>query len=123
MTPAVCRFAWITLFTAQLLVDLYIIDGKRMRTFPDMVRYCLGKPGMILLGILQQSNLVLTALAYTITAATSMSGIGKMAAGSSATGDEWYLKNWPMGVIFGGVQIFLRYASCIARLMRLYVRS
>ncbi len=98
-------FAWITQFTAQLLVDLYIIDGRRMRTFPDMIRYVMGKPGMIILGVLQQSNLVLTALAYTITASQAMSGIAKMAAGTDA-GDAWYLKNWPMGVIFGGIQLF-----------------
>ena len=99
-------FAWITQFTAQLLVDLYVIDGRRMRTFPDMIRYTMGKKGMIVLGILQQSNLVLTALAYTITAAQSMAGVGKLAAGPDATGNEWYTKSWPMGVIFGGVQLF-----------------
>jgi amino acid permease len=98
-------FAWITLFTAQLLADLYIIDGKRMRTFTQMVQYTMGKPGMIVLGILQQSNLVLTALAYTITAGTAMKGIATMAAGDNT--DAWYTKSWVMGVIFGGVQIFL----------------
>ena len=118
-------FAWITQFTAQLLVDLYIIDGRRMRTFPDMIRYVMGTPGMVVLGVLQQTNLVLTALAYTITASQAMSGIAKLAAGTDA-GDAWYLKNWPMGVIFGGVQIFFSqlpnlesfwWASCVGAIM------
>lgn len=98
-------FSWVTLFSSNLLADLYIIDGRRMRTFPVMVRYVFGKWGMIIVGILQQLNMVLITLAFTITAAQEMNGIAQMATGTD-TGDAWYMKLWPMGVIYGGVQIF-----------------
>jgi hypothetical protein len=75
-------FATITLFTAQLLADLYIIDGKRMRTYTMMVETVFGRPGKIAIGIVQQFNLVLTALAYTITAAQSMQLLANSACGA-----------------------------------------
>lgn len=103
---AICfvLFAWITVFTGQLLADLYIVDGVRQRTFPQMVRTVLGVPGMIILAILQQANLILTALAYTITAAESMKAI---ADGSCGGQSGCFNHQWAMGIIFGVVQIFL----------------
>jgi amino acid permease len=97
-------FAWVTLFTAQLLADLYIIDGVRQRTFPQMVRTVMGVPGMIALGIIQQANLVLTALAYTITAAQSMKDMADLSCGGES---GCFNHQWAMGVMFGGVQLFL----------------
>ena len=104
---AICfvLFAWITLFTAQLLADLYIVDGVRQRTFPQMVKTTLGVPGMIVLGIIQQMNLVLTALAYTVTAAQSMIDIAALACTPESTSCFRY--QWAMGVIFGAVQLGL----------------
>lgn len=104
---AICfvLFAWITLFTAQLLADLYIVDGVRQRTFPQMVKTTLGVPGMIVLGIIQQMNLVLTALAYTVTAAQSMIDIAALACSPEST--SCFRSQWAMGVIFGGVQLGL----------------
>jgi amino acid permease len=58
-------FALITLYAAQLQTDLYIIDGQRQRTYSDMVFTVFGRKGRIAIDIVQQSNLVLTALAYT----------------------------------------------------------
>lgn len=106
---AICfvLFAWITLFTAQLLADLYIVDGVRQRTFPQMVKTTMGVPGMIILGILQQFNLVLTALAYTVTAAQSMMDIATLACAGK---DGCFQSQWAMGCIFGGVQLFLSQA-------------
>lgn len=103
---AICfvLFAWITVFTGQLLADLYIIDGVRQRTFPQMVKTVMGVPGMIILAILQQANLVLTALAYTITAAESMKAIADGACGGES---GCFNQQWAMGIIFGVVQIFL----------------
>lgn len=97
-------FAAITLYTAQLLADLYIIDGVRQRTFTQMVQTTMGYQGMVVLGILQQFNLILTALAYTITAAQSMKSLANSACGDS---DSCFNKQWAMGVIFGGFQLFL----------------
>lgn len=101
---AICfvLFAWITLFTAHLLADLYILDGIRQRTYPEMVRKTMGVPGMICLGIIQQMNLVLTALAYTVTAAQSMIDIAALACSDGA---GCFKSQWVMGVIFGAVQL------------------
>ena len=33
----------VTLYTAQLLADLYIINGKRQRTYTQMVLTCFGR--------------------------------------------------------------------------------
>lgn len=100
-------FAWITLFTAQLLADLYIVDGIRQRTFPQMVRTTMGVPGMIVLGVIQQFNLVLTALAYTVTAAQSMVDIANLACNGK---EGCFQSQWAMGCIFGGVQLLFSQA-------------
>lgn len=121
-------FAVITLYTAQLLADLYFIDGKRMRTYTDMVSYCFGLPGMIAIGIVQQFNLVLTALAYTITATISIQALANSycathcipygqpddclnADGTPSNPDgtinNCFNKFWEWAIIFGALQIVL----------------
>lgn len=109
-------FAAITLYTAQLLADLYIIDGKRMRTYTQMVEMVYGRPGKITIIIVQQSNLVLTALAYTITAAQSMQLIANSACGAEkvAAGD-CFNSFWKMAVIFGALQIVMSLGESLER--------
>lgn len=65
-------FSAITLYTSQLLADCYIIDGRRQRTYTDVVHTTFGRVGYITLGCIQHSNLFLTALAYQITATLSL---------------------------------------------------
>lgn len=114
-------FAAITLYTAQLLADLYVIDGKRMRTYTDMVEYVFGRPGKIAIGFVQQFNLVLTALAYTITASQSMRFLANSACGPEkvAAGD-CFNDCWKFSVMFGALQIIL---SQIPNLERLWWMS
>ncbi len=101
-------FAGITLYTAQLLADLYIIDGKRMRTYTMMVETCFGRPGKIAIGIVQQFNLVLTALAYTITAAQSMQLLANSACGAERVdaGDCFNSFTY-LAIIFGALQMIM----------------
>jgi amino acid permease len=56
-------FAWTTLYTAQLLADCHIVDGHRTRSYIEQVEMIMGRKHMIIIAWLQQSNLVLTALA------------------------------------------------------------
>lgn len=109
-------FAGITLYTAQLLADLYIVDGKRMRTYTMMVETVMGRPGKIAIGIVQQFNLVLTALAYTITAAQSMQLLAKSACGAEAVAaGDCFDSFWKMAVIFGALQIIMSFGGSLER--------
>lgn len=66
-------FAIITYWTTLLLIDCYEYKGVRHATYYDAVKHML--PGTwwpLLMQILQQANLVLTALGYAITAGTAL---------------------------------------------------
>jgi amino acid permease len=109
-------FALITLYTAQLLADLYIIDGKRMRTYSMMVETVFGRPGKIALVIVQQSNLVLTAFAYTITAAQSMQFLANSACGAEkVAAGECFNSFWQMAIIFGAVELLMSMGESLER--------
>lgn len=69
-----------------------------------MVNHTMGYTGMVFLGIVQQANLVLTTLAYTITAAQSMKALAVSSCGGSP---GCFDQQWAMAIIFGAVQIFL----------------
>ena len=56
----------VTLYTAQLLADLYVVDGKRQRTYTGMVKTVLGGKGELLIGVVQLANLAITAVAYQV---------------------------------------------------------
>ena len=101
-------FAAITLYTAQLLADLYVIDQRRMRCYTDMVEYVFGRPGKIAIGFVQQFNLVLTALAYTITASQSMRLLAESACGpEKVEAGDCFNSCWKLSIIFGCLQILL----------------
>lgn len=42
-------FAWVTLFTSQLLVDLHVLGGRRIDTYVKVVQETLGRRGQIAL--------------------------------------------------------------------------
>lgn len=56
----VVLFAYITLHTALLQADMYVIKGKRHRTYQAAVESVFGRRGGIAILWLQYSNLVLT---------------------------------------------------------------
>jgi proton-coupled amino acid transporter len=99
-------FSLITLYTAQLLVDLYIIDGKRQRTYSDTVTTVFGRKGTIAIGIVQQSNLVLTALAYTITAGNAIKSLATSYCKAHNT-STCFNSFTAWTVIFGVLQLFM----------------
>ncbi|PRW32581.1 Amino acid permease 2 [Chlorella sorokiniana] len=110
-------FGAITWYTSRLLADAMVINGVRYRTYQSAVEAVFGRRGGILLAIVQYPNLVLTAIAYNITAATSMKYFAqtyKSFADSSlctevdtTTGYCTDCKLWVFGIIFGGVQLFM----------------
>lgn len=69
---AMLAFAWVTLFTSQLLAEVHIVKGRRQRTYAEAVNTLLGRRGSVALAWLQYTNLILTALAYNMTAAMSL---------------------------------------------------
>jgi len=101
----------------QLLAELYIIDGKRQRTYTDMVYTCFGYWGMVTIGIVQQFNLVLTGLAYTITSIQSIQALANSYCGShNIDNANCFNKGWEWGIILGVVQIFLSQAPSLESL-------
>lgn len=104
----------VTLYTAQLLADLYIINGKRQRTYTQMVLTCFGRKGEIAIGIIQLGNLALTAIAYMVTAAKTMrtlahAGCGLSPAEAAEAGDlkHCFDTYWIFVLLFGALQLVL----------------
>lgn len=101
-------FAYITLITSQLLADCHVIDGVRQRTYADLVYTCFGKPGYIFLVCVQHSNLLMTALAYHITATTCFQAIAQSICDSNGTPeDTCFTTYWKWAIIFGALQILV----------------
>ncbi|PSC75625.1 transmembrane amino acid transporter [Micractinium conductrix] len=110
-------FGFITWYTSRLLADAMVVDGVRYRTYQSAVEACFGKRGGIILAIVQYPNLVLTAVAYNITAANSMKSFAftyKSFTSSplctlvdEETGYCIESKYWVFSVIFGAFQLFM----------------
>ncbi|KAL4431404.1 hypothetical protein ABPG75_006660 [Micractinium tetrahymenae] len=110
-------FGAITWYTSRLLADAMVINGVRYRTYQSAVEACFGRRGGILLAIVQYPNLILTAIAYNITAANSMKYFAytyKSFADSSLctavhpeTGYCIDCKYWVFSIIFGAFQLFM----------------
>ena len=104
----------VTLYTAQLLADLYIINGKRQRTYTQMVLTCFGRKGEIAIGVIQLANLALTAIAYMVTAAKTMrtlahAGCGLSPAEAAEAGNisNCFDTYWIFVLLFGALQLVL----------------
>ncbi|KAI7842784.1 hypothetical protein COHA_003530 [Chlorella ohadii] len=110
-------FGAITWYTSSLLADAMVIKGVRYRTYQSAVEAVFGRRGGILLAVIQYPNLVLTAIAYNITAATSMkyfatsyksfADTSLCTAVDETTGYCTDCKLWVFGIIFAGVQLFM----------------
>jgi hypothetical protein len=114
--------AVVTLYTAQLLADLYVVNGKRQRTYTGMVKTVLGRPGEILIGIVQLGNLALTAVAYQVTAgktlraiAHSLCGIDPVAA-AAVDAPKCFDTYWIYVLMFGALQLVLSQAPSLESL-------
>lgn len=101
--------AYITLQTSVLLADCYYVNGKRNRTYREVVNAVFGRKGDIILGWFQYPNLWLTAVAYNITGGTCMMNIAARACQIQGTPDDQcsHPSLTIFIVIFGGVQVFL----------------
>lgn len=96
-------FALITLYTSHLLADCTKIDGKRIPTYMDCVRTTMGPVHAGIIAWVQYFNLFLTAIAYTITPATSMQSIAHTYC--DAEDPDCFDKYWKFAIIFGATQI------------------
>ena len=43
-------FSWVTLFTSHMLVECHVINGKRQRTYVDLVKGLFGRLGYLVIG-------------------------------------------------------------------------
>lgn len=43
-------FSWVTLYTSYLLADCHVFNGRRMRTYTDVVFVSFGRAGYHILG-------------------------------------------------------------------------
>lgn len=106
-------FAWITLYTSQLLADVHIVNGKRTRTYIEQVTLIMGRTHGLIITWVQQSNLILTALAYSITATFAMTNVATSvceAQGIDVEGGSYCFNDyWKWALIHGAMQIFFSY--------------
>ncbi|GAB4815312.1 hypothetical protein N2152v2_002358 [Parachlorella kessleri] len=94
-------FSWLTLYTSQLLADCHIVNGKRQRTYIEVVEAIMGRKHGIIIAWLQQSNLVLTALAYSITSTYAMQNVAiSVCEGNGKTGGACDWQFWKAMQVF-----------------------
>ncbi|PSC74067.1 amino acid permease 4-like [Micractinium conductrix] len=103
-------FAWITLYTSQLLADCHIVDGERTRSYIEQVGKIMGRKHLIIIAWVQQVNLVLTALAYSITATYAMVNVANSVCEANGTTEaRCFNAFWKWALIHGGMQFFFSY--------------
>lgn len=95
-------FGFVTLYTAQLLADLYCVNGTRQRTYSQMVNTVLGPVQERVVAVIQLVNLVLTSVPYQIVAAKTMETLARE---GGHTGP--FSKYFPNVLLFGAVQLLL----------------
>lgn len=105
-------FAVVTYYTSVLLADCYRspdpITGKRNHTYMDAVKANLGGLQIWLCGLVQYTNLIGTAIGYTITASISMVAIRRSDCFHQEGKDApCHISNNPYMILFGAVQIIL----------------
>ncbi|KAH7373737.1 hypothetical protein KP509_17G072500 [Ceratopteris richardii] len=105
-------FAIVTYFTSLLLADCYRSPdsemGKRNYTYMDAVRANLGGLQIAVCGVVQYSNLVGTAIGYTITSSISMVAIKRSNCFHKHGKDaSCHVSNNPYMILFGLIQIVL----------------
>ncbi|XP_002974163.2 amino acid permease 3 isoform X1 [Selaginella moellendorffii] len=110
--PVLLAFAFVTYYTSILLADCYRspdpVTGKRNHTYQDAVAVTLGGAKVWICGIVQYTNLVGTAIGYTITASISMVAISRSDCFHRQGHDgPCFASDYPYMVVFGAVQILL----------------
>ncbi|KAL3685669.1 hypothetical protein R1sor_003691 [Riccia sorocarpa] len=105
-------FAWVTLYTSNLLADSYRypdpVTGRRNYTYKDAVSAQLGKRQVIFCAVAQYLNLLGTAVGYTVTTATSMVGLQRSNCfHREGHGSKCHASNIPYMMICGSIQLLL----------------
>lgn len=94
-------------YTAHLLADCYCVDGRRQRTYTELVDTVFGRRGEIAVAWIQLVNLILTAWPYQILGAKTMVALVKEACGALGRGKESCPadKYFIMCLVFGAIQL------------------
>ncbi|KAH7365767.1 hypothetical protein KP509_18G044600 [Ceratopteris richardii] len=105
-------FAAVTYYTSILLADCYRSPdsetGKRNYTYMDAVKANLGGAQIAICGAVQYSNLVGTAIGYTITSSISMVAISRSNCfHKHGKSDLCHVSNNPYMILFGFIEIIL----------------
>lgn len=105
-------FAVVTYFTSLLLADCYRSPdsetGKRNYTYMDAVRANLGGVQIAVCGFVQYSNLIGTAIGYTITSSISMVAINRSNCfHNKGKHSPCHVSNNPYMILFGLIEIIL----------------
>ena len=98
-------FGLVTVYTAHLLADCYCIDGRRQRTYTELVDTVFGRKGEIAVAWIQLVNLLLTAWPYQILGAKTMAALAKEACGALGRESCPMDKYFVMALIFGAIQL------------------
>lgn len=102
--------AWITLYTSQLLADCHIVEGRRMRSYIEQVHKVMGRRHGICITWVQQLNLVLTALAYSITATYAMQSVATSVCTMQGVAEgNCFDTFWQWALIHGAMQVVFSY--------------
>lgn len=114
--------ALVTMYTSQLLADLYVINGKRQRTYTGMVKTVMGRSGEIIIGIVQLGNLILTAIAYQVTSGKTLRAIAHSICGVDPVAEagvnvpKCFDSYWQFVLLFGLLQLVLSQAPSLESL-------
>ncbi|KAJ7558360.1 hypothetical protein O6H91_04G035800 [Diphasiastrum complanatum] len=119
-------FALVTYYTSLLLADCYRSPdsetGKRNYNYIDAVKANLGGINTWFCGVVQYTNLVGTAIGYTITASISMVAIGRSDCfheqGNHAL---CHISNNPYMALFGAIQLVLSQIPDFSRISSLSI--
>jgi len=101
--------AAITWYTSLLLCNLTVIDNVRQRTYMEAVYTLFGRNGSIAIGIFQYVNLVLSGLAYAITAGQSIANVAELTCSSTSTSYICSGELWIFVCMFGACCLVLSY--------------
>ncbi|KAF5200164.1 Amino acid permease [Thalictrum thalictroides] len=111
---ALMAISVITLYSSSLLTDCYRspdpITGRRNYTYMEAVKANLGGSKYKLCGIAQYGFFVAAAIAYTITASTSLAAIKRSNCfhkHGHSHGDECREKSYPFIIVFAVIEIIL----------------
>lgn len=100
-------FGIISWYASILLCKFTVVKGVRQRTYSDAVQTVLGTKARHAIAFVQYFNMVMSGLAFIITAATSMENIAQLYC--PLAGYECFNQYWVFALIFGALQLCMNF--------------